>query len=54
MSARCSREYTNEYLEGFNLLYFKQFGFRKKYSTIDALAELTERIRSSKSETVFS
>ena len=41
-----------EYLECFNLLYFKQFGFRKKHSTIDALAELTETIRSSKSETV--
>ena len=41
-----------EYMEGFNLFYFKQFGFRKKHSTIDALAELTERIRSSKSETV--
>ena len=41
-----------EYLEGFNLFYFKQFGFHKNHSTIDALAELTERIRSSKSETV--
>ena len=41
-----------EYLEGFNLLYFKQFGFRKKHSTIDALAELAERISSGKSETV--
>ena len=41
-----------EYLEGFNLLYFKQFGFRKKHSTIDALVELSERISSSKSETV--
>ena len=41
-----------QYMEGFNLFYFKRFGFRKKYSTIDALAELTERIRSSKSETV--
>ena len=41
-----------EYMENFNLLYSKQFGFRKKHSTIDALAELTEKIRRSKVETV--
>ena len=41
-----------EYMEGLNLFYFKQFGFRKKHSTNDALAELTEKIRSSKSETI--
>ena len=37
----------NEDQEGFNLLYFKQFDIRKKHSNIDALAELTERKRSS-------
>ena len=41
-----------EYLEHFNLLYRKQFGFRKKHSTIDALAELTERIRVSQFKVV--
>ena len=33
------------YLEKFDLLYDRQFGFRQKYATIDALEELTERIR---------
>ena len=33
------------YLDKFDLLYDRQFGFREKYATIDALAELTERIR---------
>ena len=32
-------------LENFNLLYSRQFGFRSTYSTVDALVELTERIR---------
>ena len=32
------------YLENYNLLYDRQFGFRKKPCTIDALAELTEII----------
>ena len=41
-----------EYMENFILLYSKQFRFRKKHSTIDALAELTEKIRTSKVETV--
>ena len=41
-----------EYLEHFNLLYRKQFGFRKKHSTIDALTELTERIRVSQFKVV--
>ena len=33
------------YLEKNNLLYDKQFVFRKKHCTIDALVELTESIR---------
>ena len=33
------------YLNKFNLLYEKQFGFRQKYNTIDALVELTEKLR---------
>ena len=41
-----------EYMENFNLLYSKQFGFRKKHSAIDALAEITEKIKRSKVETV--
>ena len=32
------------YLEIYNLLCDKQFGFRKKHCTIDALAEFTEII----------
>ena len=39
------------YLEKYNLLYAKQFGFRKKHCTIDALAELTEIIRMGSKET---
>ena len=33
------------YLNKFNLLYEKQFGFRQKFNTIDALVELTEKLR---------
>ena len=33
------------YFESFSLFFNKQFGFRKKHSCVDALAELTERIR---------
>ena len=33
------------YLEKFELLYHRQFGFREKFATVDALAELTERLR---------
>ena len=33
------------YFEKFDLFYNKQFGFRKKHSYIDALAEMTERLR---------
>ena len=33
------------YLENFSLFYAKQFGFCHKHSAIDALVELTERIR---------
>ena len=39
------------YLEKYNLLYDKQFGFREKHCTIDALAELTEIIRMGAKET---
>ena len=41
-----------EYLEHFNLLYRKQFGFRKNHSTIVALSEVTERIRVSQFKVV--
>ena len=34
------------HLERFSLLYNKQFGFRAKHSTIDALVDLTEIVRS--------
>ena len=33
------------YLEKFSLLYCKQFGFRAKHSTVDALVEFTEMVR---------
>ena len=33
------------YMEHFSLFYKKQFGFRKKHSTIDALIELMENVR---------
>ncbi len=33
------------YFQMFDLFYDKQFGFRKKHSCIDALAEMTERLR---------
>ena len=33
------------YFENLSLLYNKQFGFRTKHSTIDAVAELTENLR---------
>ena len=33
------------YLEKYNLLYGKQFGFRKRHCTTDALAELTKILR---------
>ena len=51
MSARCSQEYTNIWKV---LIFFtlNSLVSVKKHSTIDALAELTERIRSSKSETL--
>ena len=34
------------FMEHFSLLYNKQFGFRAKHSTIDALVDLTENVRS--------
>ncbi len=36
------------YFESFSLFYSKQFGFRRKHSCIDALAELTENLRQNK------
>ena len=38
-----NRIYT--YFETFDLFNANQFGFRKKYTTIDAIAKLTETIR---------
>ena len=34
-----------QYFENFNLLYEKQYGFRKKHSTIDALVNFSEKVR---------
>ena len=34
-----------KYFENFNLFYPRQFGFRNKHSTVDAIAEMTEQIR---------
>ena len=34
-----------QYFEKFSLFYKKQFGFRSKHSTTDALVELTETVR---------
>ena len=43
------------YFERFSLFYHRQFGFRKKHSTTDALVEFTENLRSvSKRRNVFS
>ena len=33
------------YLEQFNFIYCKQFGYRIKHNTIDANAEVTEKLR---------
>ena len=41
------------YMEHFSLFYKKQFGFRSKHSTIDALVELTEKLRCSKQKDKF-
>ena len=41
------------YLEHFSLFQKKQFGFRSKHSTVDALVELTERLRCSKQKDKF-
>ena len=38
------------YLEANSLIYIKQFGFRKKHSTIDAIAEVTEKCRLDKTK----
>ena len=37
------------YLEKFSLLYCKQFGFRTKHSTVNALVEFTEKVRFNRS-----
>ena len=34
------------YLEKFSFIYSRQFGFRSKHSTIDALVDFTEKMRS--------
>lgn len=34
------------FLEKYSVLYDKQFGFRQKHSTIQALTEVTEKIKS--------
>ena len=41
-----NRIYT--YFETFGLFHPNQFGFRKKHSTIDAIAKLTETVRESR------
>ena len=41
-----NRIYT--YFETFGLFHPNQFGFRKKHSTIDAIAKLTEAVRESR------
>ena len=33
------------FVESFDLLHKKQFGFRKKNSTVDAIAEITEKVK---------
>ena len=40
------------YLEKFNIIYEGQFGFRQKLATIDALAELNERLRMCKDKKI--
>ena len=40
---RVVHERLYDFLEKHNLLYCKQFGFRSNRSTIDALAEITEK-----------
>ena len=43
------------YFERFSLLYHRQYGFRNKHSTIDALVDFTENLRSvSKRGNIFS
>ena len=39
-----------KFLEKNDILYEKQFGFRSKHSTVDALIEITENIRSGTNE----
>ena len=35
----------HSFVESFDLLHKKQFGFQKKHSTVDAIAEITEKVR---------
>ena len=44
----CERATYNKvysFVESFDLLHKKQFGFQKKHSTVDAIAEITEKLR---------
>ena len=44
----CKRAMYNSvysFVESFDLLHKKQFGFQKKHSTVDAIAEITEKLR---------
>ena len=43
LSVLCTLDY-RLFFEPFNLFHTKQFGFKKKHSTRDALAEFTEKI----------
>ena len=42
------------YLENFSLIYFRQFGFRSKHSTVDALVDFTEKICSHGNKSIIS
>ena len=39
-------------LETFKIIYEHQFGFRQKFATIDALSEITERLRMGKDKNI--
>ena len=42
------------YLEKFSLIYCRQFGFRSKHSTVDALVDFTEKMRSHGNKSIIS